>query len=218
MTATPTLAEVIAGAMESRLSELHVALPGRIDSYDASTQKARVQPLIRKKFIGADQAVSMPIINNVPVVFPRTANAIISMPISKGDNVLLLFSERSMDNWLSTGGEADPGVTRKHDISDAIAIPGLYPFSDPSDASGTDLLLKLNNIQMRLQPGNKMAFGTSATELMDTVSQLTDVVVKLLQTLSTATFPVGVASPFYAANALTLNILKTKHDQTKGTL
>jgi hypothetical protein len=45
--------------------------------------------------------------------------------------VALVFSDRSLDRWLNAGGVVDPGTYRMHDLSDAIAIPGLHPWSAP---------------------------------------------------------------------------------------
>lgn len=71
-----------------------------------------------------------PIIPNVPIVMPRSnvAGLSITVPIRQGDSVLLIFADRSIDNWQSSGDVSAPAeqiMPRLHDITDAIAIIGL---------------------------------------------------------------------------------------------
>jgi hypothetical protein len=53
----------------------------------------------------------------------------ITFPVAAGDIVLLCFAQTSLDNWLQLGGVVDPQDSRKFDLSDAIAIPGLLSFN-----------------------------------------------------------------------------------------
>jgi len=46
---------------------------------------------------------------------------------------MLLFSQASIDKWRKQGGKVDPVRDRRHDLSDAIAIPGLRSFSEATD-------------------------------------------------------------------------------------
>ena len=66
-------------------------------------------------------------IYNVPVLFPRSRKAAVTFPLEKGDTVLLVFAERSLDEWIEKGGnKVSPEDPRRHDMSDAIAIPGCF--------------------------------------------------------------------------------------------
>jgi hypothetical protein len=68
-----------------------------------------------------------PIVEDVPVVYPGGGGFFFTFDILPGSYVLLLFAERSIENWANLGGIGDPQSTRKCDLSDAIAIPGLLP-------------------------------------------------------------------------------------------
>lgn len=140
MSLTPTLAEVITEAIEARLAQVHVALPGKIESYDASEQKASIKPLVKFTQVLDDGDVidDLPIINDVPVVFPRGGGHFISFPLAKGDFVLLIVCESSIEKFSTgDGSNQDPIDARRHDLSDAVALPGFYPFSSAIDG-GTD--------------------------------------------------------------------------------
>lgn len=139
---TPTLPEVIRFAIDARLRDVHVALPGRVESYDAEEQKADVKPMVRDLVPtrnGEEVEETLPIIPNVPVMFPRGGTYFITFPLAVGDFVLLVFNERSIDNWASgNGAEKNPDDFRTHNLTDAVAIPGFYPFSQAIGESSID--------------------------------------------------------------------------------
>ncbi len=131
---TPSMAHVIRQAIESRLADVHTAMPATIESYDAATGMAAVAPCLKRKYAASGELVDLPVISNVPVLFPRGGGAAITFPLVKGDVVLLVFAERSVDAWKTEGGKVDPQDTRKHALSDAFAIPGGYPKANPPSA------------------------------------------------------------------------------------
>lgn len=137
MTEDSTLAQAIKVSFESMMENIHTCLPGRVEKYEYSQQKANVKPLIKKVYLD-NTVVDLPVLVNVPIVFPRTVSAGITFPINKGDGVLLLFSERALERWYSSGDDSEPGDNRKFDLSDAIAIPGLYSFGQANIASNND--------------------------------------------------------------------------------
>lgn len=152
MANSPTLIQGFAQMLDSRLEALHVAMPGRVESYDASQQRAAVKPLIRRAAISEDDtrvAESLPVIEGVPVIFPGAGAFKITFPISKGDIVWLVFGEGSLDKWLDKGGsDVDPDDDRRNALSDAVAIPGILPFSDASDQTA-DGAMVLSGAEIR---------------------------------------------------------------------
>ncbi len=125
---TPSLPGVIDGAISARLKNLRVALPARVETYDASTQTCSCQPLVYDGYFdetGTRQAEKLPVIASVPVMFPGSGAYSETWPLKAGDTVLLVFSSSSIDRWLANGGEVDPIDDRRHHLTDAIAIPGI---------------------------------------------------------------------------------------------
>jgi hypothetical protein len=126
---TPELGELFDKLGVSVMRKLRVALPGRIESYDAAKQLVRVKPLLKEISDSeeGDQSIdSLPVLNNVPVVFPGGGGFRVTFPIKVGDVVLLVFNDRSLDVWKSKGGEVDPLLFNRHHLADAVAIPGLH--------------------------------------------------------------------------------------------
>jgi hypothetical protein len=124
-----TLEQVIDNAIETRLVDVHTAMPGKVEKYDADTQLADVKPLLKRVIVDENRneiIESLPVITNVPLCFPRANDFFISFPVKKGDLVLLVFAERSIDQWFDKGDEQDPVDLSKHPLHGAIAIPGVY--------------------------------------------------------------------------------------------
>lgn len=160
---TPTEAEVLNLVIESFLGDLHTAMPGRIEEYFADTQKADIKPLIKRRIVhedGSELLEELPVIPDVPIRFMRSGEFFLTLPLKKGDLVCLHFMERSIDNYLSGDGvDTDPDEFRMHDLSDAIAVPGFYPFKRPiKDISSANLVIGKDSggIQIHLTPDGTM--------------------------------------------------------------
>jgi hypothetical protein len=129
---SPDYIETLRAAISQGINGLFVGLPGRVDSYNPVTQKASIKPLLKRAFIdnaGNEGLDELPVLPDVPVIFPRGGGYYLSMPIEKNDNVLLLFCDRSIDTYMVSTGvvDLDPVDLREHDLSDAVAIPGFFP-------------------------------------------------------------------------------------------
>ena len=116
--------KVITGWMDDMVGNIHTAMPGKIISYDAGMGRADVQPVGQYK-LEDGRGLPYPVIHGAPVIFPPGCggNVGVTFPLQSGDGCLLVFAEGQLDDFLS-GGDSSNG--RRHDINDAICIPGLY--------------------------------------------------------------------------------------------
>lgn len=180
MTSPTTLSDGVKAAILYHFNTIHTSFPAIIVSYDYATQKASVQPALNKIYTNGD-VVSMPILSDVPVIFPRSGGASLTFPVNVDDTVLIVCSERSMDSWLNQGGQVTPNDPRKFDLSDAIAIIGLYPFFVSSPATNnTDTTLQYKNSKIiidssgnvKIETASTIAIGNATTELLNVVSQI----------------------------------------------
>ncbi len=198
-TRTPTLAEVLRAAITAQLGNVHIALPARIEQYDEAEQKINAKPLLQNNVILSDGTEAdpdvLPCINNVPVVFPRGGGFFMSLPLAVGDHVLLIFNERSIDKFLQgDGGDTNPTDVRMHDLSDAVAIPGFYPFgSSLADADPDNIVIgKENGVQVhvaedKIELGEKGA-GEKAvidSKLQNELSKIASELSKIATALTT---------------------------------
>ena len=168
--ATETLAELLLQAIRSELLDVHTCLPAKIQTYDESTQKADVIPLLKKKYKFDAEPVDLPIITNVPVQWPSSNDgaAFIHLPLKAGDLGWVVFAERSIDTWLAGEGDSvSPEDPRHHDLSDAIFMPGGLPFKKALSISSPDnMILKNNNMTIEIDPTGKIKIEGAAQELL----------------------------------------------------
>lgn len=114
-------------AIDARLADLCVALPGRVESYDASAQTADVKPMVRRLVPTPDEdsiAEELPTIFAVPVCHPGGNGWGLHIPLAAGDTVLLVFQQWDPTEWQRTGEISDPPDQRRHSLAHAVAIPG----------------------------------------------------------------------------------------------
>lgn len=126
-------------AIEGALSQLWTAMPATVTSVDLTKQTVSCQPAIKGTQTakdGSTSQVSMPMLVDVPIVWPRAGGYALTFPIEAGDECLVVFASRCIDGWWQSGGEQAPLETRMHDLSDGFAIFG------PSSQSR-----KLTNVQ-----------------------------------------------------------------------
>lgn len=130
MALPPTEQELIARAIASALGDVYTAGPGIIQSYDPETQCADVLPAVKRALPTTSGDVAyeeIAVIPNVKVCFPRGGPFHITWPLAKGDSVLLVCCNYSINAWR-VGNNAQtvlPGDLRTHAIGHAFAFPNL---------------------------------------------------------------------------------------------
>lgn len=115
--------------MDKLKFEIRCAAPGIIKSFDAEKQIVDVQLATRERITqeGVFQHMKIPLLQDVPIFMPRAGNFILTVPITVGDECLVVFSDTNIDAWFQSGGEENLQMTsRRHDLSDAFAICGVW--------------------------------------------------------------------------------------------
>lgn len=128
--------EALRMAMDGRLSTLWTALPGIVQKVDYTKRTCEVQPAIQGRVNNPDgttQFVNLPVLVDVPIVFPSAGGFTLSLPLKANDEVLVVFASRCIDSWWQSGGVGQPMELRLHDLSDGFAIPG--PRSVPTSTA-----------------------------------------------------------------------------------
>lgn len=168
---TPSFFGTITKCIDTRLTSLHTAMPGVVDSYDRLKKTASIKPALQRQMPDGTSA-SLPVIPNVPVMFPQTANALISWPLTKGDTGLIVFSERSIDRWKTLGGVVNPKDLRKHDFSDALFYPGLMAAGQGKTPDPDALLIQMGSLSLKLFTGGKISVSNGSIDLIDKLVEL----------------------------------------------
>ena len=126
---TPDLSTLFRVLQEAHQAAMWTALPARVTAFNAQAMTVTAQPLIKgaqNDENGNHQQVDMPLLPDLPVVFPSGGGFTLTFPIKEGDECLVVFSARCIDGWWQSGENAPAPDERMHDLSDGFAInPGL---------------------------------------------------------------------------------------------
>lgn len=125
---------------------IHTALPGIIESFDRDNCTVEVSPAIHGKILspsGIWQDFPLPKLVDVPCVFPHGGGFLFTFDIEKGDECILIFSERNIDAWWQSGAVQPQPDNRMHSIGDAFAIVGIR--SQPRKISITPDCAEIRN-------------------------------------------------------------------------
>ena len=125
---------VLRTALDSWQGQLWTALPAMVNSYDATKMTVSAQPTIQARVLsqsGTWTNTTLPLCQDCPVAFPSGGGFTMTFPIAQGDEGILVFSSRCIDNWWQLGSSmsnpAQPQAEfRMHDLSDGMFIPGLF--------------------------------------------------------------------------------------------
>ena len=136
--------------------QIRVAVPATVvtaDMGEGGTQTVTVQPAVNEEVLIGGQVVkmSLPQLIKVPVVLYRSGGFSITTPIMLGDECLVIFTDMAHDGWWQNGAASNPQdqvEIRRHDLSDGVAIFGLW--SQPrrlSNYSTTSMQLRSDDGQ-----------------------------------------------------------------------
>jgi hypothetical protein len=107
---------------------------GVIESYDAEKQTAKIRIAYKRARSLQDESTGVvtqelipyPVMPEVPVMFLRGGNTSLRFMVKPGDECLLLFVDRDIDYWYTTGNSTSGCETlRMHALSDAVALVGI---------------------------------------------------------------------------------------------
>ncbi|TAK31004.1 MAG: hypothetical protein EPO40_06320 [Myxococcaceae bacterium] len=143
----PSDEEVHADLMEQLLLGIHVAMPGRIQSYDAAHQVADIVLQVRHRYPDPDGTgqyldEDYPVLPAVPILWPRCGKWFLAMSVEPGDAVQVLFNSSALGMWRrSTATDALSGLDRairgvstvgdvgRHSLTHAVALLGMETFN-----------------------------------------------------------------------------------------
>jgi hypothetical protein len=142
--------EALKAALDGRQARIWTALPGTVETFDPEAVTVEAQPAVKGVVHHRDatsEAVDLPRLVDVPVVFPRGGGVTLTFPVTTGDECLIVFASRCIDGWWQSGGSQLAPELRMHDLSDGFAIIG--PQSQPNRISG----ISTDTAQLRTDDG-----------------------------------------------------------------
>jgi len=133
--------------LEADRAGLWTALPGIVRKVNLAAMTVEVEATIQARIFAPDgtfEWVNIPILPDVPLVFPGGGGFMLSFPVAIGDECLVVFASRCIDSWWDLGGVRPPTDFRMQDLSDGFALVG--PRSRPNVPAGiSDSAVQLRN-------------------------------------------------------------------------
>ena len=164
-----SLEEVVRAAIESYLMETHTSIPAIVETVNNdSTVNATVAV---QRVLVSDEKVTVPTLAKVPVSYFGNSDFEITFPLKKGDEGVILFSERDISRFIKNGGISSPTVLRMHEYSDAVFIPSSLSNGKRTSVSGGGIKIsdKQNGFNIEISSGNGVVIsnqsGTNKIEL-----------------------------------------------------
>ena len=124
----------------------------------------------------AYKTIAYPLLAKVPVFIDSGGSGYLTFPIAAGDTCLVLFNDRDLDLWWSTGNTVAPNSQRCHDLSDGLALVG---FRNLANALGS---FDSSNAVLAYNGGKVLV--SSKVQLLNASTTLTNVMSKLLAALT----------------------------------
>lgn len=120
----PTMADLILEAKRDVKYTINCVQIGTIESYTRATNMASVSVNFKRKLADGSLA-DYPVLADCPVFIPSGGGSALTFPIAKGDQCIILFNDRNIDNWYLKGEVKEPASSRCHDIADGIVLVGI---------------------------------------------------------------------------------------------
>lgn len=155
----PRLETLLLDLKRDIFANLNCIQVGQITKVTPGAQTVEVQlQIIRLAIDGS--STPYPVLLDCPYFVLGGGGAYIDMPIAEDDYCIVLFNDRDIDNWWTSGQVSAPNTPRKHSLSDGFALVGINPSNSVRAMDGTALrIINPNGIQLN---GNSKSFVTWA--------------------------------------------------------
>lgn len=143
---------LVRAIVHRELSQVRTMTVGQVVEYDAASNSAKIRLCVRQiRTLDPNNltTVDMPILEDVPVQQFGSGKLLLSVPPAVDSYGTVLFSDRDLEAWLMAGGTVDPTSSRRWDLSDAVFIPGLYPYVVDGDNGQLEDPLPTDRIALR---------------------------------------------------------------------
>lgn len=211
-----TLAQTIKSHInEDRLS-ISTMIPATVLSVEnLKENKVTVQPAINMVESNG-KSYPLPVIEDVTVQWQGGGGAVITLPLSVGDDVMVVFSQRSIAEFqASESGTVTPSDLRSLHMSDAYVIPCIYREANHPAPNPDDLEIRYGDSEITLMKdgaidifnangsykinadGTHKGVSKETWSMTNGTGELIDLLTQCLQTISDTT-----VNTYYGASPL----------------
>jgi Phage protein Gp138 N-terminal domain len=198
----PNLKDLLDLYKKQTLLNLNCHHLGTIQSFNSTNQTVSVTINYTKTFFQFQAEtqtyesinVNYPIIAECPLIVHGGGLARITFPVAQGDQCLLLFNDRDIDNWFNGSLTSPNNTPRLHSFTDCIALIGPNNMNTIiTDYDTTRALITNGTVMNGINPvTNKLTLtnGTSLNTLLQNLcTQIENLCTQLAELTVTAVTP-----------------------------
>jgi len=157
----PGLDDVIDQSKRDVFSTFNAVEIGEVRSYDPDTQSASIRLVIKRR-VSESEIRDMPLLVDCPVFVLQGGGKYVDLPIEQGDTCLVLFCDRDIDTWWTTGNRTTPSSGRKHALSDGVALVGVNTRDNAPGHDGARLTSRGGSPQPAAREGDSIEIDSTS--------------------------------------------------------
>lgn len=174
------LGEILEQHKKNTLLNFNCHHVGTIQAFNASNQTATVSVNYLKTFYKLNTTtntydsvpVPYPVLVQCPVIFLGGGLTHLTFPVSQGDECLILFNDRDLDNWFVNGAGSEVNSSRLHSFSDGIILVGLRSSKNViSGFDSTRAVISDGNAKCGINPTNHKVTIQNNTQTLNNAIQ-----------------------------------------------
>lgn len=140
---------------------------GQIETFNPAKQTATVSLKYKRTRFQYDATAGayLPVLLNYPLMADAPVHVLgggggaITFPIVKGDECLVCFNDRDIDNWFNGAANGAVATSRTHSFSDAIILVGVRSIPNVlTDYDGTNIVIRIGQLKATFRPGGGVQF------------------------------------------------------------
>lgn len=148
---------------------------GTVQAFDVLKQTCQVSINYTKTYFRPNDIgvyspvlVNYPVITDAPIITLGGSGGALTFPIKKGDECIVLFNDRDIDNWFNGSSNSALATGRLHSFSDALILIG------PRSIANLIPLYNADDPEFRTLDGNaKVSVSSSKVKLTYGLNTLT---------------------------------------------
>lgn len=209
----PTLSDVLTEHKKDLMLSMNCHSIAKIESFNSSNQTCEASLVYSKTYNTRNddgtytpEQVEYPLLLDCPVIVLGGGQSGLTMPIESGDECLILFNDRDIDNWFKGATSGKVASTRKHSFSDGIALVGLKSLSNSiSDYDNSNPVLFNGDTKITLKE-QKIKIENSVESLNDILQDL----IIAINGIVTTNCVIGNPVALNPASIATINLVATR--------
>lgn len=137
---------------------LRCGMPGVVEAYDPTRQMVSVS-MVQPEVTDDGEVLPVPVIVDVPVLWPGGGGAVMTFPLKVGDTGWLSFADRDISGWVATREQGEtPDSDRLHALTDAVFEPC---FSQVA-SNGLDVSILFGASSITISPTGVIGLSSAA--------------------------------------------------------